>query len=214
MAGVKIDVGEPFPDTPNQGIFVVNAELTPLADSDFEPGPPGPEAIELARVVDRTLREGNVIDLESLTIKEGELVWKVMIDIYVYSNDGNLYDASYLASLLALKNAVFPKLDENYRVKYGEKTENKLALKNPNVYLVSVAKVDDVLVLDPNKIEEEIAEVILHIGTDGKKVYSLQKRGEGFISLEDVKKSLELAKFAVNNVFLPQKWKTTESLKL
>jgi len=30
LAGVKIDVGEPFPDTPNQGIFVVNAELTPL----------------------------------------------------------------------------------------------------------------------------------------------------------------------------------------
>jgi exosome complex component RRP42 len=38
MAGVKIETGEPFPDTPNEGVLTVNAELVPLASPTFEPG--------------------------------------------------------------------------------------------------------------------------------------------------------------------------------
>ena len=33
LVGVKVETGEPFPDTPNDGVMTVNAELVPLASS-------------------------------------------------------------------------------------------------------------------------------------------------------------------------------------
>src|SRR2546427_871780 len=57
LVGVKIDVGEPYPDTPNQGVLSTSAELIPMASPNFEAGPPSPTAIELARVADRGIRE-------------------------------------------------------------------------------------------------------------------------------------------------------------
>ncbi|TDA29709.1 MAG: RNA-binding protein, partial [Hadesarchaea archaeon] len=112
MVGVKLQKGEPFPDTPTSGILVVNAELLPLASPTFEPGPPNEDAIELARVVDRAIRESQMIDLEKLCIKEGEEVWAVFIDIYVLDHDGNLIDASVLASVAALYGVKPPVSEE------------------------------------------------------------------------------------------------------
>jgi len=40
VTGIKMDVGEPYPDTPEQGVMSTAAELIPLASPDFESGPP------------------------------------------------------------------------------------------------------------------------------------------------------------------------------
>jgi len=61
VTGIKMDIGEPYPDTPNQGVMSTAAELIPLASPDFEAGPPREDAIELARVVDRGIRESKAI---------------------------------------------------------------------------------------------------------------------------------------------------------
>src|SRR3989339_530262 len=66
IAGVKLEVGKPYPDTQDQGTLMVNAEFTPLASPEFEPGPPSIDSIELARVVDRGIRESHVIDFHKL----------------------------------------------------------------------------------------------------------------------------------------------------
>ena len=71
IVGVKVEVMEPYPDVPDAGSIMVGAELLPLSSPEFEPGPPGIEAIELARVVDRGIRESKVIDFKKLCIKEG-----------------------------------------------------------------------------------------------------------------------------------------------
>src|SRR3989344_1235312 len=49
VAGIKFGVGEPFSDTPDEGTLMCSAELLLLASPEFEPGPPGIQAIELAR---------------------------------------------------------------------------------------------------------------------------------------------------------------------
>jgi len=46
IAGVKVDKGTPFPDTPNKGLLVVGAEVLPLAAAYIEAGPPDESAIE------------------------------------------------------------------------------------------------------------------------------------------------------------------------
>src|SRR5437879_7623619 len=72
LVGVKIDVGEPYPDTPNQGVLSTSAELIPLASPMFESGPPSPTAIEIARVVDRGIRESKTADVDMAGIRAKE----------------------------------------------------------------------------------------------------------------------------------------------
>ncbi|MEM5833669.1 MAG: RNA-binding protein, partial [Candidatus Aenigmatarchaeota archaeon] len=108
IAGVKVELAQPFPDTPNEGILVVNAEFPPIAHPTFEPGPPNEYAIELARLVDRIIRESKMIELEKLFIEDGK-VYGIFVDIHIISNDGNLLDASALASIAALHSTKIPK---------------------------------------------------------------------------------------------------------
>ncbi|HME87067.1 MAG TPA: RNA-binding protein, partial [Candidatus Nanoarchaeia archaeon] len=77
MAGVKMEIGKPYPDTPDQGGLMVGAELLALASPEFESGPPSEWAVEVARVVDRGIRESHAIDVHKLLIKSGEQAWTV-----------------------------------------------------------------------------------------------------------------------------------------
>ena len=108
LCGIKMDIGEPFPDTPATGVMSTAAEFVPLASPDFESGPPRENAIELARVVDRGVRESQVIQLEKLCVSPGEKVWLVFIDIHILDYDGNLFDAASLAALAALLTTKVP----------------------------------------------------------------------------------------------------------
>jgi exosome complex component RRP42 len=108
LVGIKMDLGEPFPDTPDCGVLSTAAEFVPLASPDFESGPPRENAIELARVVDRGVRESEVVDIKKLVITAGEKVWIVFIDIHILDYDGNLFDAASLGALAALSTTKIP----------------------------------------------------------------------------------------------------------
>src|SRR5438034_8935462 len=64
LVGIKMSVGEPYPDTPNTGVLSTSVEMVPLASPTFEAGPPRPDAIELARVVDRGIRDTKMVNME------------------------------------------------------------------------------------------------------------------------------------------------------
>ena len=112
IVGVKMDIGVPYSDSPDKGNMMVTAELLPLSSPRFENGPPKFPAIELARVIDRGIRESKFIELDKLCIKKGEKVWTVFIDIYSINDDGNLLDAAGIGAISALKNAKMTKYDE------------------------------------------------------------------------------------------------------
>ena len=69
IVGVKMDIGEPYPDSQEEGNLMVTAELTPMSSDRFESGPPRIEAIELARVIDRGIRESKMVDFKKKTLK-------------------------------------------------------------------------------------------------------------------------------------------------
>src|SRR3990167_3576584 len=81
MAGVKLAIEKPYNDTSDEGGIMVNAELLPLSSPEYEPGPPGRKAIEVARVTDRGIREAKALDLKKLCRIPGEKAWFVTIDI-------------------------------------------------------------------------------------------------------------------------------------
>ena len=192
IVGVKVEIMEPYPDTPNQGSIMVGAELLPLSNPDFELGPPGIEAIEIARVVDRGIRESKVIDFKKLCIKENEKVWMLIIDICTINDAGNLIDASALAAIAALKNMKFPKY-ENDKLDYKEKTNKGLDMKDFPV-TVTVNKIGDKLIVDADSEEEKAVDARLTVASlsDGT-LCALQKGGDYPLTVEDIDKMVELA---------------------
>ncbi len=194
MAGVKLETTEPYPDTPDQGNLMVNAELYPMSSPDYEAGPPGEKATELARVVDRGIRESKCIDVKKLVIKAGELVWGVNIDICSINDEGGLQDAAALAALAALRDVRLPKLTDDGDVDYdAEKTSEKLPLAREPVE-VTVIKIGDHYIVDPLSAEEKAVEARITAGvTEKGTVCALQKGGTLPLSVEEIDKMIEIA---------------------
>ncbi|MFH0711109.1 MAG: exosome complex protein Rrp42 [Candidatus Aenigmatarchaeota archaeon] len=191
IAGVKMKIGEPFADTPNEGTLMVGAEFTPLSSPDFESGPPSEDAVELARVVDRGLRESHCLDLEKLCVTPKEKVWSVYVDLHIINHQGNLLDACALAAIAALQNSQIPKLEEDtiLRGDYAGKLPVGFTPIN-----VTVGKIGNKFILDPLMQEENILDSKLSISVrDDDKICALQKMGEHGIDLDDLEKMFDMA---------------------
>ena len=188
LAGVKMSVGEPFPDTPEMGVMTTNAELIPMASPTFEAGPPDENSIELSRVVDRGLREGEVVDLGSLCIEPGEKVWIMFLDLHILDYDGNLFDASALASVAALATTKVP------ASQYELGDDFPLEIKNWPV-MTTFAKIKDIIVADPGLDEEKVADARLSVYTDQEgRIRAMQKGLNGGFTYDEVKEIVGLAK--------------------
>jgi len=192
IGGVKLGLMEPYTDSPDAGTMMVGVELSPLSSPDFEPGPPNERAIEIARIVDRGIRESELINFKELCVKKGELVWCVFIDIYSLNDDGNLLDASALAAAFALKNAVFPKIKDD-KVQYGELTTKKLPLKKDIPISLTFHKIGKEIILDPILDEEDSSDARLTIALTPSNIHALQKGGEEPFTLEEIEHILEIA---------------------
>jgi len=165
IVGVKMDVSEPYPDSLDKGNLMVTSELLPLSSDRFEAGPPKIESIELARVIDRCIRESKFIELEKLCIEKGEKVWTVFIDIYSINADGNLLDAAGIGALVALKDAKIPKYDKKEgKVLYGEHSNERIPLKKENPLTITIHKIGESLIVDPTREEEDVSETRITIG--------------------------------------------------
>jgi len=194
VAGVKMEVGTPFPDRPDEGTIIVNAELTPMASPEFEAGPPSVKSIELSRVVDRGIRESKTIDFKKLCIKKGEKVWLIFIDIYPINDAGNLFDAAASAAFAALKDAKFPEYDEETeKVKYDEKTKNSVPLdKLPMA--CTVLKINGKFIIDPTNKEEKATDARLTtVALEDNNICAMQKGGNEPLSAEDIMQMVELS---------------------
>ncbi|MHC1605085.1 MAG: exosome complex protein Rrp42 [Candidatus Methanofastidiosia archaeon] len=191
IVGVKYDVGTPFPDIPNQGVLTTSVELPPMASPEFEAGPPREAAIELARVVDRGIRESKTIDTEKLCIKHGELVRIVFVDIQVLDQDGNLIDASGIAAITALLCAKMPKIDEE-----GNPTEEMEQLPVGKVPIpCTFAKIGGKLLIDPQLDEENIMDSRITITTDDDgNIVAMQKGEGGSFKLEEIMEAVKISK--------------------
>ena len=195
IVGIKLGVGTPFPDRLDEGTIMVNAELSPIATTDFESGPPNEESIELARVVDRGIRESKSIDLKKLVIVPEEKVWSVFIDIHILNHDGNLIDAAGLATITALWNAKLPELDKENNIILETKTKHSLPMANKPIP-VTVHKVGGKLMVDPDKDEENSATSRLTITTiENGNVCAMQK-GMDALTVEEIVNAFDLSKKA------------------
>lgn len=200
LTGVKIEPGAPYPDNPNEGVLIINAEFVPLASPLFEPGPPDENAYELARVIDRSLRESKAINLSKLGIIPGKKVMVLWTDIYVLNHNGNLIDASAISTLAALLTTRVPKaIVEGDQILLERSPNNELLDVRKRIITATVAKIDSYLLVDPNDEEESIADVRLSVSFDESgEIVGIQKMGMGFLTSGELDEMIELAWKASN----------------
>lgn len=204
LAGVKSQLGEPFPDTPNNGVITVNVELSPISSPVHESGPPGPTAIELARVVDRGIRESKVIPMEDpkLCVIPGKKVWILFVDIYIIDDGGNLIDASALAAMSALANTRLNKIsidEETEEVEFLEETEP--LPRNGSATSLTYVKIHKYILYDPNLIEDRGKNARFSLAIDNKgNVCSMQKGESGTFSEDEIYEIIDNASSRVKEL--------------
>ncbi|MEM2181619.1 MAG: exosome complex protein Rrp42 [Nitrososphaerota archaeon] len=195
IAGIKAEVGSPYPDTPNQANMTVNAELLPLASRSFEPGPPDERAIELARVVDRCIRESKAIDLEKLVYIPGQKVAVLYIDIYVLDYDGNYFDPSVLAAVAALATAKIKKFEvTNGILKLVEGEYINIPMRRLPVS-VTLGLFMDKIIVDPTAIEESALDTSLIVGWSTEdEIAAIQKNTPGRLPFNILEEAINISR--------------------
>ncbi|MDO8624777.1 MAG: exosome complex protein Rrp42 [Candidatus Diapherotrites archaeon] len=192
VCGTKCLPNVPYPDTPDEGSITVGLEYLPIAHAEFEPGPPQAEAIEIARVVDRGIREAKAIDFGKLVIKEGELIWNIYVDIYTLNRAGNFMDACAIAAIKTLSDTRMPKLDASNHIVKGEYAK-KLELSRLPLE-VTFYKVADKIILDATLAEEKAASARFTVAVSEDDFMSaFQKGGSGGFSQTQINSCVELA---------------------
>lgn len=187
VAGVKVETGEPFEGLENSGALIITAEVLPIASPHVEPGPPDEETIELARVVDRGVRESEMLDLSKLVLVPGKIVYTIFVDCSVINVDGNLLDATSYAVVAALASCKLPV----FEIKDDKVVETGKTQEPPITTLpisITTVKIGDYLISDPNTEEEACMDARLTITTNSKgSIVAMQKGLKGYFSMDDVK---------------------------
>ncbi|MHB8603983.1 MAG: exosome complex protein Rrp42 [Thermoplasmatota archaeon] len=190
FAGVKMAIGTPYPDSPNDGTLTTSAELIPMASPDFETGPPRAEAIELARVVDRGIRESKCIDMGALCITPGQKIWMTYLDFHIVDYDGNLFDACSLAGIAALGTATVPAA--KHKAAMGPEFADKNVVDYPMPMkewpiMTTAMKVGNAVVFDPGLMEDTVGGPRLSVSYDrAGNIRAMQKGLEGGFTKDEI----------------------------
>jgi exosome complex component RRP42 len=194
IAGVKVQVDEPFPDVPEKGLLIVNNEVLPLSSVSAEPGPPNENAIELARVVDRGIRESEMIDLKKLVLIPGKKVLAIFVDVNILNSDGNLFDAASYAVVSSLATSKIEKLNITQDLTI-EKTGEFIPLPINTIPIsITMARIGESIVVDPGYEEENIMDVRVTYTINDQDFFCAAQKGEpDTLTLDQVKKTTEIA---------------------
>ena len=113
------------------------------------------------------------------------------IDIYPMNDDGNLIDASVLASLKALSEAKFPKIVDD-RVDHESKTNVGLKLNRLPI-TTTLYKINNTIVVDVNNKEEEVIDARLSVSVADGNIHAMQKGGDTPLSFDEINKMIDIA---------------------
>jgi exosome complex component RRP42 len=195
VAGVKVETGEPFEGLENKGALILSAEVLPTASPYIEPGPPDEETIELARVVDRGVRESEMVDLDKLALIPGKVVYTIFVDCSIINYDGNLFDASSYAVVSALLSSRLPIFEVQEGVGVvdtGKKMDPPLTTIPVSI---TAAKIGDSVILDPIAEEEACMDARITITTNSEgKFAAIQKGSTGSFTIDEIKRTAEIAR--------------------
>jgi len=159
ICGIKGKFAQPDISTPSSGQLIPNVTLPPLCNSKYRPGPPTSQATYISQKLSDLYQD--VIDLTSLCITSGKLVWCLYADVVCLNDDGNILDASIAAVTASLRTLRLPGVfvDEVNDMVLVDEGKEKVGVEMRFSPVASTLAVFDGRMLpDPTEFEESIAE--------------------------------------------------------
>lgn len=184
MSTVTCEVGEPRSQRPNEGVFHVNLELSPMASSSFEGGRLDKDGARVQMLLENCLRDAHCLDRESLCIVSGEKVFIVRVSVAVLNHEGNMLDCAVLSAVIALAHFRRPDVSvvgDTVRVHpASERPPVPLLLRHfPLTMSLALLAGGKVTVLDPSRKEEEVMDGLVVVSMNiHKELCGLQTIGE------------------------------------
>merc|ERR1711991_262675 len=159
-------------------------------------------AVELCRIIERTLRESDAIDTESLCILSGSKVWAVQVNVTVLDHGGNLVDACAAAALASVLHFRRPSVSVepsgNVTIySWEERDPAPLAIHHTPV-CVTFGFLEkgssQVALVDPSFEEEQILSGFLSVAINAHgEICTLQKAGGCAVEADAMLRCLQLA---------------------
>ena len=121
----------PNPERPSEGALSISVELSPMASTSFGISAPltttpgGADASlpamhdshqkllsnRILRCLERIILTGGALDTEALCVSAGAWVWKLVLQVRVLDNGGNILDACVMAAMASLRHYRKPHVD-------------------------------------------------------------------------------------------------------
>ncbi|KAI8369224.1 exosome component 8, isoform CRA_f [Radiomyces spectabilis] len=205
VCGIKAEVTEPKVDTPDQGYFVPNVELSPLCSPKFRQGPPSEKAQAISEFIHQLFTKSHIIPLKDLCIESGKAVWVLHADIVCLNYDGNILDASILALVTALKDLTLPKAEVSpamvVEADPSQPTRPIQLERFPVSSTFCIFNQPNVLLCDPNDTEEILAKetMVVVVDTDGN-ICRVHKNGGTSMSTDMLRTCFERARERMEEV--------------
>ncbi|KAK9758980.1 3prime exoribonuclease family, domain 1 [Popillia japonica] len=199
LAQVSCEVQQPKASRPSEGILYINLELTPLGAPNFEAGRQSELSVQLNRLLEKGLKDSKVVDLESLCIKVNEKVWMFRVDINVLNHEGNILDAASIAALTALSHFRRPDVtfdgEEFIIHTYAQKDPIPTVIHHyPVCISYAVFENGEVVLADPNLLEENVSDAQFTIGLNGyNEVCGMHLGGSAALNIDTILKTSQSA---------------------
>jgi len=198
--GIKAEIGK-APPKPMSHI-AVNIELMTLCSPQFRRGVPSSLAQSICEELNSLTC--NLIPPSNFRIstEEEELFWYLYVDLYCLDYNGNIFDASMIAVLSALKSLKLPTISmKGGVVSATENRTNALQLHHYPVPL-TFGIFDSFIITDPTADEEKLGNGSFSIVFDEKgQLYSVVKSGGSVVTDEQLRDCMEQAKLRAKVVY-------------
>ncbi|XP_072399651.1 exosome complex component RRP42 [Diabrotica undecimpunctata] len=219
LVAVKIEVDVPFPETPNLGKLEFFVDCSANATPDFE-GRGGEDlAIAISNTLSSAYSSPLAFDLRKLCILNGRKCWKIYVDILILECGGNLFDAVSLAVKAALWNTQVPLVKNvnidgnNVEINVSDELYDckRLDVQNAPI-MVTVCKIGEKCIVDPNAAEEQCSVGSVVVAVSGDKFSTVYQTGTGSLHPSTLIESLKLG-LSVAQRLDEALWRTLEEVK-
>lgn len=141
ITAVSGEIVSPYPDRPVEGILQFNVNISTHTELS------GITHWELSRMFERSIKESEAIDTESLCIVGGEKVWQISCETRVIDGSGgNLIDVCMLSVMSALRAfrkpdvSIIPTInllhtEENLKLSIDKNSSSKKQISNNNILI-------------------------------------------------------------------------------
>lgn len=200
IVGIKPEIDCPRPDAPEEGKleFFVDCSANSMLDFDGRGGE------ELASEISNCLREAyaspQAFDLKTLCILPKHQCWKLYIDILILQCSGSLFDAISMAVKCALYDLKIPRVSSaildggNVDLVLSDDPSDCDRLDVTAVpVLVTLAKIGDLCVVDPDISEEICSTASLVVAVSGQNITFVKSISGGSLHTDTFDACIDLA---------------------